>query len=176
MIGCATLIADGFITPPVSIASAVEGINTLYPSGHIQTVPIVILIIVLLFIFQQVGTHVVGTFFWSDYGDLVYHAGVLGIKEIISFPSILAALNPIYAIKLLTQYPKGFWLLGSVFLCTTGAEAMYSDLGHVGKQNIRITWSVVWFMLLINYFGQSAWLIHNHEGQSIGENTLIFIP
>ena len=100
--------------------------------------------------------------------------GILGIKELIHYPQILQAINPVYAVDLLTQYPKGFWLLGSVFLCTTGAEALYSDLGHCGKQNIRISWLFVWIMLLLNYFGQSAWVLNNHDGMPINENTRIF--
>ena len=89
-------------------------------------------------------------------------------------PAILQAINPRYAVELLTQYPKGFWLLGSVFLCTTGAEALYSDLGHCGKTNIRISWGFVWIMLLLNYFGQSAWVLSNFDGQLLSENQRIF--
>ena len=101
--------------------------------------------------------------------------GALGIRDILHHPEVLAAINPIYGIKLLTQYPKGFWLLGSVFLCTTGAEAMYSDLGHVGKSNIRISWAFVWVMLLINYFGQTAWVMHNLDGQVIADDKEYFL-
>lgn len=174
MIGCATLISDGFITPPVSISSAVEGINTLYPTANINTIPIVCGIIILLFVFQQVGTQIVGKVFGPVMTAWFLMLGVLGFKELIKYPEIIAAINPKYAIDLLTQYPKGFWLLGSVFLCTTGAEALYSDMGHVGKKNIRISWMFVWLMLLLNYFGQSAWVLNYHEGQTINENTRIF--
>ncbi|MEP7266407.1 MAG: KUP/HAK/KT family potassium transporter [Saprospiraceae bacterium] len=174
MIGCATLIADGFITPPVSISSAVEGIHVLYPSLSINTIPIVIGIIILLFMFQQVGTKVVGMAFGPIMTIWFVMLGILGFKEILLYPSILKAINPMYAVDLLTRYPKGFWLLGSVFLCTTGAEALYSDLGHCGKMNIRISWTLVWVMLLLNYFGQSAWTLNHLEGNLIGENQRIF--
>lgn len=173
MIGCATLIADGFITPPISIASAVEGIQVLYPS-FTHTLPIVIGIIIGLFLFQQSGTHIVGLAFGPVMAVWFLMLGALGIRDILHHPEVLAAINPIYGIKLLTQYPKGFWLLGSVFLCTTGAEAMYSDLGHVGKSNIRISWAFVWVMLLINYFGQTAWVMHNLDGQVIADDKRIF--
>lgn len=174
MIGCATLISDGFITPPVSISSAVEGIHVLYPTMEINTIPIVCGIIIALFVFQQVGTQVVGLAFGPIMTLWFTMLGILGIKELIHYPQILQAINPVYAVELLTQYPKGFWLLGSVFLCTTGAEALYSDLGHCGKQNIRISWLFVWIMLLLNYFGQSAWVLNNHDGMPINENTRIF--
>lgn len=174
MIGCATLISDGFITPPVSISSAVEGIHVLYPSMEIDTMPIVCGIIIALFVFQQVGTQVVGMSFGPIITVWFTMLGILGIKELIHYPQILQAINPVYAVDLLTQYPKGFWLLGSVFLCTTGAEALYSDLGHCGKLNIRISWIFVWIMLLLNYFGQSAWVLSHHNGATISENTRIF--
>ncbi len=81
---------------------------------------------------------------------------VLGLREIIQYPDVFRAVNPLYAIKLLSIYPRGFWILGSVFLCTTGAEALYSDLGHCGRKNIRITWIYVKICLVINYFGQRS--------------------
>lgn len=174
MIGCATLIADGFITPPVSISSAVEGIHVLYPNVEINTIPIVMTIIVLLFAFQQVGTRIVGLAFGPIMLIWFLMLGVLGLVSLMHHPAILQAINPRYAVDLLTQYPKGFWLLGSVFLCTTGAEALYSDLGHCGKTNIRISWGFVWIMLLLNYFGQSAWVLSNFDGQLLSENQRIF--
>src|SRR5205823_4257656 len=94
--------------------------------------------------------------------------GVLGAVWVAHDPTILRAINPYYGYKLLTQYPSGFWLLGSVFLCTTGAEALYSDLGHCGKGNIRISWAFVKTTLLLNYLGQGAWLLA-HQGQQIGD-------
>lgn len=162
LIGCSTLIADGFITPPISISSAVEGLTILYPS--LQTVPIVILILIGLFTFQQVGTQIVGKAFGPIMLVWFVMIAVLGIRQIILSPEILAALNPWHAIRLLTHYPHGFWLLGAVFLCTTGGEALYSDLGHCGIKNIRFSWTFVLCCLLLNYLGQSAFLM-TYEGQ-----------
>lgn len=172
IIGCASLIADGFITPPISISSAVEGLRILNPD--IPTVPIVIAILVGLFIFQQFGTKVVGAIFGPIM--LIWFAmiGVLGVKEIIKYPEVLAAMNPYYAYNLLLHYPGGFWLLGAVFLCTTGGEALYSDLGHCGKSNIRVSWMFVIVMLLLSYFGQSAHLLNNFNGQHWGEGKSTF--
>ncbi|HEX5625916.1 MAG TPA: KUP/HAK/KT family potassium transporter [Saprospiraceae bacterium] len=172
IIGCATLIADGFITPPISISAAVEGLTILYPD--IQTVPIVIGIIVAIFTFQQVGTQTVG----KTFGPIMFlwfsMMGVLGLNQIIDHPEVLAAFNPMYAINLLVEYPQGFWLLGAVFLCTTGAEALYSDLGHCGKLNIRVSWTFVLICLLLNYFGQAAWLLNHFNGQPLGAGLRIF--
>ena len=151
IIGCATLIADGFITPPISISAAVEGLTILYP--NIQTVPIVIGIIIAIFAFQQVGTATVGKTFGPIMFCWFIMLGILGFFNIQMHPEVLQAVNPSYAINLLTNYPEGFWLLGAVFLCTTGGEALYSDLGHCGKQNIRFGWSFVIICLLLNYFG-----------------------
>jgi KUP system potassium uptake protein len=160
IIGCATLIADGFITPPISISSAVEGLQIVFP--HLTTVvPIVLVILTGLFTFQQFGTKVVGAIFGPVMLIWFSMIAVLGINQIIQHPSVLQALNPYWAIHLLTMEPGGFWLLGAVFLCTTGGEALYSDLGHCGKENIRVTWVFVIVCLVINYFGQSAFLLRS---------------
>jgi KUP system potassium uptake protein len=172
IIGCATLIADGFITPPISISSAVEGLNILYP--NIKTVPIVIGIIIAIFTFQQVGTQTVGTTFGPIMLVWFLMIGALGFWQIQLHPEILRALNPKHAFDLLVHYPQGFWLLGAVFLCTTGGEALYSDLGHCGKFNIRISWSFVLFCLIFSYFGQAAWLLANMNGQSLAPGQRIF--
>ncbi len=167
LLGCASLIADGFLTPSISISSAVEGLQLLYPSlesGN-TIVGIVIGILILLFTFQQVGTQVVGKTFAPIMVVWFSMLAILGVKEIAQFPEIFHALNPYYAISLLIKYPGGFWLLGAVFLCSTGAEALYSDLGHCGKQNIRASWTFVFICLIINYMGQGAYLLHNFEGQ-----------
>ncbi|MDQ3141388.1 MAG: KUP/HAK/KT family potassium transporter [Bacteroidota bacterium] len=174
IIGCATLIADGFITPPISISSAIEGLEVLFPNANIPTVPIVISIIIGLFSFQQVGTQMVGKAFGPIMFVWFTMIGGLGLIQILQHPEILQALNPQYAIKLLTHYPSGFWLLGAVFLCTTGGEALYSDLGHCGKGNIRVSWSFVIVALLLSYFGQSAWVVSNFNGQALGEGVRIF--
>lgn len=175
LLGCASLIADGFLTPPISISSAVEGLRLLPGKEEMHTVPIVITILIVLFVFQQVGTQVVGMSFgpimiiW--FATLAY----LGVHHIGSYPSVLKAINPYYALKLVTTYKSGvtgmhgFWLLGGVFLCTTGGEALYSDLGHCGKQNIRISWAFVAVALLLNYFGQAAWMLSKHNGSPLPE-------
>ncbi|MCW3128306.1 MAG: potassium transporter Kup [Bacteroidetes bacterium] len=158
LIGCASLIADGFITPPISIASAVEGLRLINP--NITTVvPIVIVILIGLFVFQQFGTRVVGGIFGPVMTIWFLMIGTLGAIEIVKNPQVLQALNPYWAIHLVLIYKGGFWLLGAVFLCTTGGEALYSDLGHCGKLNIRVSWGFVIIALLLNYFGQSAYLL-----------------
>jgi KUP system potassium uptake protein len=164
IIGCATLIADGFITPAISVSSAVEGLENF--STHIPITQIVIVILIGLFVFQQFGTGVVGKTFGPVMLVWFITIGTLGAIQLVQNPSVIKALNPVYAFNLLTQYPGGFWILGAVFLCTTGAEALYSDLGHCGKGNIRVGWTFVKVALLLNYFGQAAWLLQ-HEGTSL---------
>lgn len=172
IIGCASLIADGFITPPISISSAIEGLRILNPS--IPTVPIVLAILAGLFVFQQFGTRVVGGIFGPIMLIWFTMIGILGITQILKFPAVLHALNPFWAINLLVKYPGGFWLLGAVFLCTTGGEALYSDLGHCGKSNIRVSWVYVLSMLLLCYFGQSALLLGKYSGQHWPESKSAF--
>lgn len=163
IIGCATLMADGFLTPSISISSAVEGLLVLYP--QISTVPIVLGILFLLFVFQQFGTLVVGRTFGPIMTLWFVTIAFLGLRYIVEYPDILKAVNPYYGIHLLANYPRGFLILGAVFLCTTGAEALYSDLGHCGKMNIRVSWLLVSFSLLCSYFGQSAYLLHTSIGK-----------
>jgi len=169
IIGAGTLLADGIITPPISVSAAIEGLsgvhgleNVIVP-GNALTMIIIIAIISLLFFFQQFGTNLIG----SSFGPimLIWFAmlAILGISAIAMYPSILKAVNPYYGYDLLTKYPSGFWLLGSVFLCTTGAEALYSDLGHCGRKNIQYSWIFVKTALLLNYFGQGAWLMLKKE-------------
>jgi KUP system potassium uptake protein len=158
ILGATTLLADGIITPPISVASAIEGLDIVIPG--IPTVPIVILIISLLFFFQRFGTQKVGITFGPAMIIWFTMLLILGITQITHYPAIIKALSPLYAYDLLAKYPHGFWLLGAVFLCTTGAEALYSDLGHCGRKNIRITWAFVKVCLMINYMGQAAWLMH----------------
>ncbi|HPF89788.1 MAG TPA: KUP/HAK/KT family potassium transporter, partial [Flavobacteriales bacterium] len=141
-IGASTMMADGIITPPISVSSAVEGLvnvrglETLFEPGSTVTVSVVVVILSGIFIFQRFGTKVVGTAFGPVMGVWFSMLLVLGLVSVIEHPDVLRALSPHYAINLLTEYPEGFWLLGGVFLCTTGAEALYSDLGHVGRKNI----------------------------------------
>lgn len=170
ILGATALLADGIITPPISVASAVEGLSMIKGFENIPTVPIVIVILSLLFFFQRFGTQKVGSAFGPIMVVWFSMLFTLGIVQVFKFPSIIEAVNPKYAIQLLTQYPKGFWLLGAVFLATTGAEALYSDLGHCGKQNIRITWVFVKTCLLVNYMGQAAWVLNNGGDYLIGRN------
>ena len=160
LIGCASLMADGFITPPISISSAVEGLTILYPG--IQTVPIVITILAGIFLAQQFGTNRIGSLFGPIMFVWFSMIGTLGFFQIIQNPSVIKALNPMYAINLVLNYPGGFWFLGAVFLCSTGGEALYSDLGHCGKQNIRVSWTFVKIALVLSYLGQAAFII-NHK-------------
>ena len=165
ILGATTLLADGIITPPISVASAVEGLAMVPGFEHIPTVPIVIAILSALFFVQRFGTQKVGGTFGPIMVIWFSMLFVMGISQVLQHPAVIHALNPYYAYQLLTQYPKGFWLLGAVFLATTGAEALYSDLGHCGVKNIRITWAFVKTCLVINYLGQAAWILH--QGQSV---------
>jgi KUP system potassium uptake protein len=175
MIGGAALLADGIITPPISITSAIEGLRQLPSLSHIQTstiVGIVIAIISLIFFMQQFGTASIGKMFGPIMLVWFGMLAILGAIHLLDDIAIFKAFNPYYAFELLTMYPKGFWLLGAVFLCTTGAEALYSDLGHCGKGNIRISWMFVKCCLILNYLGQGAWLLANYEGGPIPENLI----
>lgn len=170
ILGATTLLADGIITPPISVASAVEGLTMIKGFEHFQTVPVVILILSLLFFFQRFGTQKVGSVFGPVMVVWFLMLFVLGFSQIVHAPGVLKALNPYYAYQLLVAYPGGFWLLGAVFLCTTGAEALYSDLGHCGKKNIRITWVYVKISLVFNYMGQAAWVLQKGGTVLEGKN------
>ncbi len=164
VIGGSALLADGIITPPISVSSAVEGLRNFYP--ELNTVPIVIGILFILFYIQQFGTELVGKFFAPMMLIWFSMLGILGTLQIIGHPEVFKAINPYYAYHLLSIHPEGFFVLGAVFLCTTGAEALYSDMGHCGRKNIRVSWIFVKSMLLLNYFGQAAYLIME-EGKTI---------
>jgi KUP system potassium uptake protein len=164
IIGGSTMLADSVITPPISVSSAVEGLTKLYPD--IQTVPIVIVILSILFLVQALGTNVVGKAFGPIMLIWFVMLGVFGIINVVKDFEVLKAMNPMYGLRLLTHHPGGFFLLGSVFLCTTGAEALYSDMGHVGRTNIRIMWIFVKICLLLNYFGQGVYVM-SLKGQTI---------
>ena len=161
IIGASTLIADGVITPAVTVTSAIEGLEK-YSEG-IPVIPIVIFIITLIFIIQPFGTGSIGKFFGPFMMAWFLMLGVIGIFNLADDSSIFNAFNPYYAFNLLIHHPAWFLILGAVFLCTTGAEALYSDLGHCGKRNITISWGFVKVMLILNYLGQGAWLL-NQEG------------
>ncbi|MCZ8286459.1 MAG: KUP/HAK/KT family potassium transporter, partial [Bacteroidia bacterium] len=162
--GGSALLADGIITPPISVSAAVEGLRSFNPK--LNTVPIVIGILCGLFFIQQFGSSFIGKFFGPLMTVWFLMLGVLGVLRLTGDWSVLSALNPYYTYLLLKTHPSGFLILGAVFLCTTGAEALYSDLGHCGKQNIRISWIFVKSMLVLNYFGQGAWLI-SQEGKTM---------
>lgn len=169
--GGSFLLADSIITPPISVSSAIEGLKSTNP--NIPVIPIVISILVFLFAIQRKGTSFIGKLFGPVMLLWFTMIGVLGIGELAGNLSVFKALNPYYAYKLLSEHPGGFWLLGGVFLCTTGAEALYSDLGHCGRRNIQISWLYVKACLILCYFGQAAWLL-NHIGGTISEVSPFF--
>jgi KUP system potassium uptake protein len=164
IIGGSALLADGIITPPISVSAAIEGLRFFDPK--LNTVPIVIGILFALFFIQQFGTNFIGKFFGPMMTVWFLMLGILGVLQLSHNWSVLSALNPYYTYTLLRDHPSGILILGSVFLCTTGAEALYSDLGHCGRGNIRISWIFVKTMLVLNYFGQGAWLVA-HAGQKL---------
>lgn len=178
MLGGAALLADGMITPPISVASAIEGLKQV-PAFHDITqttiVYIVVAIIALLFFLQQFGTASIGKLFGPMMFIWFVMLAAIGISHISDDLDILKAFSPHYAIQLLTTYPKGFWILGAVFLCTTGAEALYSDLGHCGRDNIRISWIFVKSTLILNYLGQGAWLL-TQKGKVFANEDLLKKP
>lgn len=166
MLGGSALLADGVITPAITVTSAIEGLNILYT--NIPVVPIVLSIFLLLFFFQQFGSGLIGRVFGPVMFLWFFLLAVLGINQLSHGIGVLAAMNPYYAFQFLSTYPQAIILLGAVFLATTGAEALYSDLGHCGIKNIRITWVFVKISLLLNYFGQGAWLLdHMADAKSV---------
>ncbi|MCS6822687.1 MAG: KUP/HAK/KT family potassium transporter [Cytophagaceae bacterium] len=167
LIGGSALLADGMITPPISVSAAIEGLKIFNP--NFDTIPIVITILVVLFVVQRFGTKFIGNSFGPIMLTWFCMLAILGANQLVKNVEVLYALNPYYAINLLSNYPGGFWLLGAVFLCTTGAEALYSDLGHCGRANIRVSWIFVKTCLLLNYFGQGAWILQ-FEGATIQGN------
>ncbi len=170
MIGGAALLADGMITPPISVTSAIEGLKQV-PAMHgihqNTIIWIVVSILSFLFFIQQFGTKFIGRFFGPIMLCWFLMLGILGVIHLADDIHIFKAFNPYYGIHLLITYPAGFYILGGVFLCTTGAEALYSDLGHCGKWNIRYSWIFVKSCLILNYLGQGAWLLRNYHGQTI---------
>lgn len=166
IIGGCCILGEGVITPPISVASAVEGLKLIPRFSEIHTIPIVIAIITGLFFIQQFGTKFIGRFFGPIMLVWFVTLGVMGIIGLSRDFTVLKALNPYYGIHLLVTHHGAFWLLGAVFLCTTGAEALYSDMGHCGRENIRISWVFVKTMLVLNYMGQTAWLV-SLDGQTL---------
>ncbi len=168
MIGGAAILADGIITPPITVTSSIEGLKQIPFFSNITgtaIIYIVIIILIALFFSQQFGTANIGKLFGPVMFFWFLMLLILGSIHLVDNLNIFKAFNPYYAIRLLTAYPKGFFILGAVFLCTTGAEALYSDLGHCGRNNIRVSWIYVKIALIINYLGQGAWLLANYKGQ-----------
>lgn len=167
MIGGSALLADGMLTPAVTVTSAVEGLkllpvfNDLFGSNYSNIVILVIIILLLLFLLQRIGTEHIGKLFGPIMFIWFCSLSLFGIVNLAGDLSLLRALSPHYAINILFSNDNklGFFILGNIFLCSTGAEALYSDLGHVGKKNIRFTWPFVKISLLLNYFGQGAWIL-----------------
>lgn len=169
MIGGAAMLANGLLTPPITVTSAIEGLSL----PHDVTVKIVLAIIIILFAVQQFGSNFIGKYFGPIMLVWFTMMAVMGLSHISDDWSVFKAFNPYYAIKLLVNYPKGFLILGAVFLCTTGAEALYADLGHCGRDNIRFSWIYVKACLILSYLGQSAWALQ-FRGQIIPANTRTF--
>jgi len=175
MVGGAALLADGMITPPISVMSAIEGLKqvpALHDISQWTVIYIVIGILSVLFFLQQFGTAFIGRSFGPVMTIWFSMLATLGISNFMHDLTILRAFNPYYGINLLITYPQGFYILGGVFLCTTGAEALYSDLGHCGKWNIRYSWIFVKSCLIINYLGQGAWLLKKHNGELISSEII----
>lgn len=163
MAGGATLLADGLITPPITVTSAIEGLN----QSPEVTLLIVLVILAGIFLMQQFGTRSIGKLFGPVMVGWFGMMAAMGLLHLVDYPAIFRAFNPLYALELLSHYPQGFWILGAVFLCTTGAEALYSDLGHCGKTNIRVSWIFVKACLLLNYIGQGAWMLQHYKGTTL---------
>ena len=164
IIGASTLLADGIITPAITVTTAIEGLESISP--HLPVIPITLGIITIIFFVQRFGTESIGKSFGVFMLIWFLLLGVTGAFSITSYPLILKAFNPYYAAMLLAKSPEWFLILGAVFLCTTGAEALYSDLGHCGRKNITISWLFVKAMLILNYLGQGAWVLNHIQTAS----------
>ncbi len=160
-IGAATLLADGVITPSITVVSAIEGLHNVYSS--VPVIPLAIGIILLLFMLQPFGTASLGRFFGIIMLGWFLMLGILGASHLVDYPAVIKAFNPVYAIRFLIESPNTLIILGAIFLCTTGAEALYSDLGHCGLKNIRISWIGVKTALILNYLGQGAWSMTHQD-------------
>ena len=164
IIGASTLLADGIITPAITVTTAIEGLESISP--NLPVIPITLAIISIIFFVQRFGTECIGKSFGVFMLLWFLLLGMVGIISITYYPLILKAFNPYYAVILLAKSPQWFLILGAVFLCTTGAEALYSDLGHCGRKNITISWAFVKTMLILNYLGQGAWVLTHAQTAS----------
>ncbi|WP_165043523.1 KUP/HAK/KT family potassium transporter [Dysgonomonas sp. ZJ709] len=160
-LGAATLLADGVITPAMTVMSAVEGLNVIAP--HIPVIPVTIAIVLGVFLIQPFGTGSLGRFFGIFMVGWFTMMAVMGMSQLVGDLSVLKAFSPYYAVNFLIEVPQAMIILGAIFLCTTGAEALYSDLGHCGLKNIRVSWVYVKAALIINYLGQAAWIINSPQ-------------
>ena len=172
-VGAAALIADGVITPAITVTSAVEGLKLVLPD--IEVLPVVIVVIVLVFVIQSAGTGRIGRCFGPFMLAWFLMLGVFGVMSFVECPAVVRAFNPWYAVRLLINSPSWFLIMGAVFLCTTGAEALYSDMGHCGRRNITVSWLFVKLMLILNYLGQGAWLIGRSADATAGANPFFAI-
>lgn len=169
LIGGAAILADGTLTPAVTVTTAIEGLKGLQFGGSVpvstqgMVITITVIILLVLFSIQKMGTSIIGKAFGPIMFIWFSFLGIMGVINMAGDWSIIQAINPVYAIKLLfSPYNKvGIFILGSIFLATTGAEALYSDVGHVGKKNIICSWPFVFVCLSLNYFGQGVWILNN---------------
>lgn len=176
MIGGAALLADGILTPAVTVTSAIEGLRTIEPVfrviGNNQSIVVAITIVILCVLFgmQRAGTSRIGKAFGPIMTIWFLYLGLSGLYSMTNDFTVLRAINPIRGIEFLFNHQlnaAGLMVLGNVFLCTTGAEALYSDMGHVGRSNIYVSWPFVKICLILNYLGQGAWLIVNHTNPTL---------
>ena len=175
MLGGAALLADGVLTPAVTVTTAVEGLRSIASMdrflgpGQAKVVVITLIIITVLFSVQHAGTSKIGKAFGPVMLLWFSFLGLTGLWNVFSLPVVLKAFNPVYAVQVLfsPHNKAGFMILGSVFLATTGAEALYSDMGHVGKENIYASWPFVKICLILNYLGQGAWILQNQGFSSL---------
>ena len=174
MIGGAALLADGILTPAVTVTTAIEGLRSIpwvykvLGNDQDKIVVITLVIIAALFLVQKAGTSSIGRAFGPVMTLWFLFLAAAGCFHIMGDPGILRALNPLWAVKISPDNRMGLMILGSVFLATTGAEALYSDMGHVGRQNIYASWPFVKMCLILNYLGQGAWLLKNRSSGSLG--------
>ena len=172
IIGASTLIADGVITPSLTVMASIEGLKQIkgLDLGINSILAMTSVILVIIFVVQQFGTSFIGKFFGPVMVIWFLFLGGFGVVNLMEHPEVLKSFNPYYAYKLIVTSPSAILILGAVFLCTTGAEALYSDLGHCGYKNIRVSWVFVKIMLILNYLGQGAWLLNNYGMVFTGTN------
>lgn len=166
IIGAAALIADGIITPSLTVMASIEGLKLIPGLEGINVTSIDLItsvILITIFFIQQFGTASIGRFFGPVMMLWCLTLGFFGFIHIHENYEVFKAFNPYYAYKLIVESPSAIIIMGAVFLCTTGAEALYSDLGHCGAKNIRVSWILVKAMLILNYLGQGAWVLSNYS-------------